>query len=75
LAFHATIGQAEALEKLLGENGVKLCISIDLPTSWCWNAFQRVGSVKSGATTYQDTDVPPFSGTCELCGGDRGATK
>jgi len=68
--FPRTIGQAEALEKLLGENGVKLCISIDLPDELVLERLSARRVCQECATTYQDTDVAAISGTCELCGGD-----
>jgi adenylate kinase len=68
--FPRTIGQAEALEGFLGEDGVKLCISIDLPDELVLRRLSARRVCQECGTTYQDTDVAAISGTCEVCGGD-----
>jgi adenylate kinase len=68
--FPRTIGQAEALEQFLGENGVKLCISIDLPDELVLKRLSARRVCQECGTTYQESDVAAISGTCEICGGD-----
>jgi adenylate kinase len=68
--FPRTIGQAEALEEILGSGGVKLCISIDLPNELVLRRLSSRRVCQECGTTYQDSDVAAISGTCEVCGGD-----
>jgi adenylate kinase len=68
--FPRTIGQAEALEQLLASDGVKLCLSIELPDELVLQRLSARRVCQECGTTYQDTDVAAISGTCEVCGGD-----
>lgn len=68
--FPRTMGQAEALEQLLGRDGVKLCISIDLPDELVMQRLSSRRVCQECAATYNDTEVAAISGTCEACGGD-----
>jgi adenylate kinase len=68
--FPRTTFQAQALEQLLGEGGIKLCISIEIANDL---VIQRLSSrrvCQECGTSYKDTDVAAISGTCEVCGGD-----
>ena len=68
--FPRTTIQAQALEQLLGEGGIKLCISIEIANEL---VIQRLSSrrvCQECGTSYKDTDVAAISGTCEVCGGD-----
>jgi adenylate kinase len=68
--FPRTTIQAQALEQLLGEGGIKLCISIEIKNEL---VIQRLSSrrvCQECGTSYKDTDVAAISGTCEVCGGD-----
>ena len=68
--FPRTTFQAQALEQLLGESGIKLCISIEIANDL---VIQRLSSrriCQECGTSYKDTDVAAISGTCEVCGGD-----
>jgi adenylate kinase len=68
--FPRNTGQAQALERLLGEGGIKLCIYIDLANEL---VIQRLSSrrvCQECGTTYKDSDPAAISGTCEVCGGD-----
>jgi adenylate kinase len=68
--FPRTTIQAQALEQLLGEGGIKLCISIEIANEL---VIQRLSSrrvCQECGTNYKDTDVAAISGTCEVCGGD-----
>jgi adenylate kinase len=68
--FPRNSGQAQALEVLLGESGVKLCISIDLSNELVMQRLSSRRVCQECGTTYKDTDVAAISGTCEVCGGD-----
>jgi adenylate kinase len=68
--FPRTIGQAEALEEMLGDDGIKLCINLDVPTELVTQRLSSRRICQECATTYKDTDVEAISGTCSVCGGD-----
>jgi adenylate kinase len=68
--FPRTIAQAEALEDMLGDDRIKLCIDLDVPTEL---ATQRLASrrvCQECGSIYNETDVEAISGTCSKCGGD-----
>lgn len=68
--FPRTPGQAAALDDILGEEGVGLCINLDVDSDL---AVARLSSrrvcVECGAI-YRDSDPEGVSGTCSKCGGD-----
>ena len=68
--FPRTTGQAEALEALLGNDGIKLVINIDLPNELVMQRLTSRRVCQECGTIYKDTDVAAISGTCEVCGGD-----
>jgi len=68
--FPRNIGQAEALEELLGANGLKLCLYIELPNELVMQRLSSRRVCQECGTTYKDTDPAAISGTCEVCGGD-----
>jgi adenylate kinase len=68
--FPRNIGQADALEKILGADGLKLVISIDLPDALVLARLSSRRVCQECGTTYKDTDPAAISGTCEVCGGD-----
>ncbi len=65
-----TLGQAEALENLLGPTGVSLVLNIDVPTELVTKRLSARRVCQECGTIYTDTDVSAVSGTCEKCGGD-----
>jgi adenylate kinase len=68
--FPRTLNQAETLEAMLGDDGIKLCINLDVPKEL---VIQRLSSrrvCQECGTTYKDSDVEAISGTCSNCGGD-----
>jgi adenylate kinase len=68
--FPRNIDQAQALERLLGPGGIKLCFYIDVPNEL---VIQRLSSrrvCQECGTVYKDSDISAISGTCEKCGGD-----
>jgi adenylate kinase len=68
--FPRNIGQAQALEQILGEGGIKLCIYIDLPDALVLQRLSSRRVCQECGTTYVDSDIAAISGTCEVCGGD-----
>ncbi len=68
--FPRTIGQAEALDAMLGDDGIKLCINLDVAIELVTERLSTRRVCQECATTYRDTDVEAISGTCSNCGGD-----
>ena len=68
--FPRTLAQAEALEALLGEDGVKLCINLDVPTDLVIERLSSRRVCQECGAIYKETDVEAISGTCSNCGGD-----
>jgi adenylate kinase len=68
--FPRNIDQAQALERILGEGGIKLCIYIDLPDALVLQRLSSRRVCQECGTTYVDSDIAAISGTCEVCGGD-----
>jgi len=68
--FPRTILQAEALETLLGEDGIKLCINLDVPVSLVTERLSSRRVCQECGNIYKDTDIEAISGTCSNCGGD-----
>ena len=67
--FPRTFAQAEALETILGEDGVKLCVNLDVPVELVTRRLSaRRVCVDCGAI-YTDTDPEAVSGVCSVCGG------
>ena len=61
--------QAEALDEILGEDGVKLCINLDIPTELVTARLSARRVCRQCGTIYRDTDPEGVSGTCSKCGG------
>ncbi|MGD0853860.1 MAG: adenylate kinase [Acidimicrobiales bacterium] len=68
--FPRTIGQADALEAMLGDDGIKLCINLDVPIELVTQRLSSRRVCQECGTTYKDTDIEAISGTCSNCGGD-----
>lgn len=68
--FPRTIGQAEALEAMLGDDGIKLCINLDVPIELVTQRLSSRRVCQECGATYKDTDIEAISGTCSNCGGD-----
>lgn len=68
--FPRTLAQAEALERILGDDGIKLCINLDVPTELVASRLSARRVCQECGTIYRDTDPAAVSGTCEKCGGD-----
>ena len=68
--FPRTLAQAEALEALLGEDGIKLCINLDVATQLVVERLSSRRVCQECGAIYKDTDIEAISGTCSKCGGD-----
>jgi adenylate kinase len=68
--FPRNIDQAQALERILGASGVRLCIYIDLPDALVMQRLSSRRVCQECGTTYVESDIAAISGTCEVCGGD-----
>lgn len=68
--FPRTLAQADALEALLGDDGIKLCINLDVETELVIERLSSRRVCQECGAIYKDTDVEAISGTCSNCGGD-----
>ena len=68
--FPRTLAQAEALDAMLGEDGVKLVLNLDVPIELVTQRMSSRRVCQECGAIYKDTDVAAISGTCENCGGD-----
>jgi adenylate kinase len=68
--FPRTLAQAEALEDLLGSDGIKLCIDLDVPTELATARLSTRRVCQECGSIYNETDIEAISGTCSKCGGD-----
>ncbi len=68
--FPRTLNQAEALEAMLGSDGIKLCINLDVAKELVIRRLSSRRVCQECGATYKDTDVEAISGTCTNCGGD-----
>jgi adenylate kinase len=65
-----TLGQAEALDAMLGEGGISAVLNIDAPTDKVVARLSSRRVCQECGTIYTDSDPAAISGTCEKCGGD-----
>ena len=68
--FPRTLTQAEALDALLGDDGVKLVLNLDVSTDLVTERLSSRRVCQECGTIYRDSDIEAISGTCEKCGGD-----
>jgi len=68
--FPRTDGQAAALDEILGADGVKICINLDVPNDLVAARLSSRRVCQECGAIYRDTDVEAISGTCSNCGGD-----
>jgi adenylate kinase len=68
--FPRTIGQADALEMILGDDGIKLCINLDVPIDLVTARLSSRRVCQECGAIYSDSDIEAISGTCSNCGGD-----
>ncbi len=64
------IAQADALDALLVNNPIALCVSLELPNELVIERLSSRRVCQECGTVYKDTDPAAISGTCEVCGGD-----
>jgi adenylate kinase len=68
--FPRTDAQAEALDTILDDDGVKICINLDVPSALVAERLSSRRVCQECGAIYRDTDVEAISGTCSICGGD-----
>jgi adenylate kinase len=68
--FPRTIAQAEALEDLLGDDGIKLCIDLEVSTELATQRLSTRRVCQECGSIYNETEIEAISGTCSKCGGD-----
>ena len=68
--FPRTLNQAEALDAILGDDGIKLVINLDVSTELVTPRLSARRVCQECGSIYKDTDIEAISGTCEKCGGD-----
>jgi adenylate kinase len=68
--FPRTLAQAHALETLLGVDGIKLCVNLDVPIELVTERLSSRRVCQECGNIYKDTDIEAISGTCSNCGGD-----
>lgn len=68
--FPRTDAQAEALDQILGADGVKICINLDVPNALVAERLSSRRVCQECGAIYRDSDIEAISGTCTNCGGD-----
>ena len=68
--FPRTIGQATALDAMLGDEQVSVCINLDVPTALVVERLSKRRVCQECGAIYRADDPAGASGTCEKCGGD-----
>jgi adenylate kinase len=68
--FPRTLAQAEALEEMLGDDGIKLCINLNVAIELVTQRLSSRRVCQECGANYIDADVEAISGTCSNCGGD-----
>jgi adenylate kinase len=68
--FPRTLAQAEALERILGDDGIKLCVDLEVPTELVSERLSSRRVCQECGAIYRESDIEAISGTCANCGGD-----
>ncbi len=68
--FPRTLVQAQALESLLSDDGVKLCINLDISSEKVTERLSSRRVCQECGAIYNEHDPEAISGTCATCGGD-----
>ncbi len=68
--YPRTDAQAEALDAILGEDGVKICVNLDVPNELVAERLSARRVCQECGAIYRDSDIEAISGTCTNCGGD-----
>jgi adenylate kinase len=68
--YPRTDAQAEALDEILGEDGVKICVNLDVSNALVAERLSSRRVCQECGAIYRDSDIEAISGTCTNCGGD-----
>lgn len=68
--FPRTLAQANALEELLGHDGIKLCVNLEVPIELVTERLSSRRVCTNCATSYRASDASALSGVCAKCGGE-----
>jgi adenylate kinase len=68
--FPRTEVQAKALDEILGDDGVKICINLDVSNQLVAERLSSRRVCQECGAIYRDSDIEAISGTCSNCGGD-----
>jgi adenylate kinase len=68
--FPRTAAQAQALDAILGEDGVKICVNLDVSNALVAERLSSRRVCQECGAIYRDSDIEAISGTCTNCGGD-----
>ncbi len=62
--------QAALLEEILGDDGIKLVLSLDVSSELVAERLSARRVCQECGAIYRDSDIEAISGTCANCGGD-----
>jgi len=62
--------QAALLEEILGDDGIKLVLNLDVPSELVAERLSARRVCQECGAIYRDSDIEAISGTCANCGGD-----
>lgn len=68
--FPRTLAQARALDVMLGDEKVSLCVNLDVPTSLVVDRLSKRRVCQECGAIFRADEPAGVSGTCEKCGGD-----
>jgi adenylate kinase len=68
--FPRTLAQARALDEMLGEEKVSICVNLDVATPLVVERLSNRRVCQECGAIYRADDPSGASGTCEKCGGD-----
>jgi adenylate kinase len=68
--FPRTLAQAQALDAMLGDEKVSICVNLDVPTSLVVDRLSKRRVCQECGAIFRADDPAGVSGTCEKCGGD-----
>lgn len=68
--FPRTDVQAEALDAILGADGVKVCVNLDVPDALVMARLTSRRVCQECGNIYRESDIEAISQTCSNCGGD-----
>jgi adenylate kinase len=68
--FPRTLAQAQALDAMLGDEKVSICVNLDVPTDLVVDRLSKRRVCQECGAIFRADDPAGVSGTCEKCGGD-----